>query len=81
MQERLPPLAQDRLAAGLYRWQDRVTTLLASGGGLEDDVRLTVANSAGQRLARTLAQTLPRAADQQGFDAAWFLSARLAGEG
>ncbi len=52
VQERLPPLAQGRLDSGLYRWQERITTLLASGGGLEDEVRLTVETSAGRRLAQ-----------------------------
>lgn len=52
VQERLPGLQQGRLDCPLYRWQERITSLLASSGALEDRVRLSVETGTGQRLAR-----------------------------
>lgn len=51
-QERLPPLQQGHMDASLYRWQDRIASLLAGGSGLEDEVRLSIETGFGQRLAR-----------------------------
>jgi hypothetical protein len=51
-QQRLPALEQGRLDCALYRWQARIASLLASGGALEDQVRLIVETGSGRRLAQ-----------------------------
>lgn len=50
--ERLPPLENGRIEVSLYRWQERIESLLASIEVLEAQVRLDVETAQGQRLAR-----------------------------
>jgi hypothetical protein len=50
--ERLPPLEQERIEVSLLPWQDRIVSLLASSRDLDAQVRLIVATTQGERLAR-----------------------------
>lgn len=53
-QEALPFLINKRLDISLFRWQERIESLLASTDDLEDQVRLSILTKEGERLASVL---------------------------